>query len=174
MIEQGLTINVTGINTLAGLLKACNAHYGTEGVNSLRQIPDGTVDFIWSQAVLEHIRMHEFHDTMLELRRVLRPDGVCSHSIDLKDHIGGALNNLRFSKELWESDFMAHSGFYTNRIRYNEMLDLFNIAGFEVNVIHLDRWDKMPTRHYSFSKEFRNLSEDEFRICGFDVVLRPR
>jgi SAM-dependent methyltransferase len=175
LIEQGLTIpNVTGINTLAGLLKAYNAHYGTEGVNSLRQIPDGTVDFIWSQAVLEHIRMHEFHDTMLELRRVLRPDGVCSHSIDLKDHIGGALNNLRFSKELWESDFMAHSGFYTNRIRYNEMLDLFNKAGFEVNVIHVDRWDKMPTRRYSFSKEFRNLSEDELRICGFDVVLRPR
>jgi hypothetical protein len=26
------------------------------------------------------------------------------------------LNNLRFSERIWESEFMAKSGFYTNRI----------------------------------------------------------
>lgn len=97
----------------------------------------GSIDFIWSQAVLEHIRKSEFLDTMLELHRILRPNGVCSHVVDLKDHLGGALNNLRFSEKLWESNFMASSGFYTNRIRYSEMLDIFHQAGFSVEVVNV-------------------------------------
>lgn len=175
LFEQGLTTpSVTGISTIPELLKACNARYDIEGLDSLKAIPDGTVDFIWSQAVLEHIRRHEFLDTMCELRRILRPDGVCSHQIDLRDHLGGSLNNLRFSREIWESDFMAHSGFYTNRIRYKEMMDIFNNAGFEVNVVQINRWAKPPIHRKSLSKEFQNLSEDELRISVFDVILRPK
>jgi len=46
---------------------------------------------------------------------------MCSHRVDLRDHFGSALNNLRFSDKKWELDWIANSGFYTNRIRLQEM-----------------------------------------------------
>jgi SAM-dependent methyltransferase len=131
------------------------------------------VDFIMSQAVLEHVRRREFVDVVQHLRRVLRPDGVCSHRVDLKDHLSDALNNLRFSERVWESTFMAGSGFYTNRIRYSEMLQLFRRAAFDVEVVNVDRWARLPTPRGRLSEPFRHLSDEDLRVSGFDVVLRP-
>lgn len=131
------------------------------------------MDFIWSQAVLEHIRKAEFLDTMLELRRIIRPDGVCSHVVDLKDHLGGRLNNLRFPENLWESNFMSSSGFYTNRIRYSEMVDIFAQAGFSVEVVSLKQWQNLPTPKAKMSEKFKNLLDEELCISGFSLLLRP-
>lgn len=110
---------------------------------------------------------------MLEIRRVIRDDGVCSHTVDLRDHLGGALNNLRFTENFWESDFMACSGFYTNRIRFSEMLEIFRRAHFDVKVVRVGRWDKLPTPKEKLATCFRYLPDDELCVSGFDVILRP-
>lgn len=156
------------------VLSATGGRYLTDGVASWKAIPDASVDFIWSQAVLEHIRRKDFAATMREMRRVLSPGGVCSHRVDLQDHLNGGLNNLRFSAALWESDFMAHSGFYTNRINYSKMLGHFKAAGFSTEVIHVDRWSHLPTPRPKLAPEFRGISDDELLISSFDVILRPR
>ncbi len=158
---------------LADILASCNAVYLTQGMNSLRDIPSGSVDFIWSQAVLEHIRSHEFLGTMQELRRVLRPDGVCSHRVDLKDHLGGNLNNLRFSTRIWESNWIANSGFYTNRLRYSDMNKLFKEAGFNVEIVAVNSWNSMPTPRHLMAMEFQSLTDEDLLIKEFDVLLRP-
>ena len=59
--------------------------------------------------------------------------------------MGGSLNNLRFSEKLWESDFFSSSGFYTNRIQFEDMVSLIQQAGFEVDVNHVKRWETLPT-----------------------------
>jgi len=175
LAERGLPVpDAAQFSSLDELLAACGAQYLTAGLASLRNLPDQSVDFVWSQAVLEHIRKTDFLDTMRELRRVLRDDGVCSHRVDLKDHLGGALNHLRFSERVWESEWMAGSGFYTNRIRYSEMLRLFEQAGFAVEVVSVDRWDSLPTPRARLAGGFRELPDDELCVAGFDVVLRPR
>lgn len=161
------------VSDLPGVLAACKAVYGTQGLISLRDIPSESVDFIWSQAVLEHVRRHEFLQTMQELRRVLRPDGICSHRVDLKDHLGGALNNMRFSSSWWESDRVARSGFYTNRLRYSEIIELFRQAGFAVEVLAIGRWPAVPTPSHAMAGEFHGLSEEDLLIKEFDVLLRP-
>jgi SAM-dependent methyltransferase len=158
---------------LAGALASCNAVYLTQGLSSLRNIPSGSVDFIWSQAVFEHIRRHEFLETMRELRRILRSDGVCSHRVDLKDHLGGELNNMRFSTRFWESNWVANSGFYTNRIRYSEMIIFFKLAGFDVQTVSVNRWISSPTPRRLMSIEFQNHSEEDLLVKEFDVLLRP-
>ncbi len=174
LAEQGLEApDVARFHSVAELLAACGAQYLTGGLASLRAIPDQAVDFIWSQAVLEHIRRADFFDTLCELRRVLRDDGVGSHRVDLKDHLGGALNHLRFSERVWESGWMAGSGFYTNRLRYSEMLRWFEQAGFAVEVISVDRWDRLPTPRARLATGFREWSDEELCVAGFDVVLRP-
>ena len=139
----------------------------------MREIPGRSVDFLWSHAVLEHVRLGEFLDTLQELRRVIRPDGICSHRVDLMDHLCCELNNLRFPEDLWESDFFARSGFYTNRIRHSEMLDLFREAGFSPEVVRIDRWERLPTPLAKMAMKYRGLGEDELRIFAFDVILRP-
>jgi SAM-dependent methyltransferase len=175
LTAQGFaTPDLSGLKGFDDLLALCSAKYGTQGLDSLKAIPDGSVDFVWSQAVLEHIRRDVFLETMSDLRRVIKSDGICSHRIDLQDHLDGSLNNLRFSRRLWESDFMARSGFYTNRIRSTEMMSFFKNAGFEPNVIEIRRWEHLPTPRAQLDPEFRVLSEDELRVSGFDVVLKPQ
>jgi len=169
----GLTApDINNAENLTQLLNICNAQYLTDGLHSLKTLPADSVDFIWSQAVLEHIRLNDFHDMVDEMHRVLRPGGVCSHRVDLMDHLSDALNNLRFSTQLWESDFIARSGFYTNRIRYTEMLEHFEAVGFDIEVAGVDRWGTTPTPRAKLRKEFCKLPDDELLISGFDVILR--
>ncbi len=160
-------------DSVEGLLAFCHARYEINGLESIRNIPNETIDFIWSQAVLEHVRFGDFEKMMRELRRILKSDGVCSHVVDLKDHLSGALNNLRFNRKLWESDFMTRSGFYTNRLRYSEMLKIFSNSGFSVQVDNVQRYPLLPTPRSAMAEEFRNLPDEELLIAGFEITLRP-
>ena len=153
------------------LKAACSAEYLTEGVASLRKIPSASVDFIWSDAVLSHVRRNDVLPTLLELRRIQRPDGVGSHHTGFGDILDGKLNDLRFSDRIWESSFMANSGFYTNRIRYTELLRLFRIAGFEPEIRSVSRWMELPTPRRKMAREFAALPEDELRVSFLDVTL---
>ena len=173
--RQGLRVpDIQDAQSLGDVLTRCNARYLNCGVSSLREIPDQCIDFVWSQAVLEHIRKADFLEVMCQLRRVLKNDGICSHKVDLKDHLGGALNNLRFPEHVWEAEWMATSGFYTNRIRFSEMIALFKQAEFKIGNVETRQWDHLPTPRSKLSNAFRELPEDELRISGFSIVLNPR
>lgn len=158
-------------SNLEELLTACKTSYLTGGLSSIEDIPSGSVDFVWSQAVLEHVRRRDFEPLMRELKRIQKSCGVSSHRVDLKDHLGGALNNLRFEHSIWESEFMVKSGFYTNRIRFTEMLRVFRESGFQTDLNAVDRWPQLPTPRKKLAKPFSALPSDELNISGFDVVL---
>ncbi len=174
LAAQGFDMTATSTaQTLGELLATCDAHYLTDGLKSLEAIPDQSVDLIWSIAVLEHIRKSEFRDYLKQMHRVLSPSGVSVHLIDLTDHLGGALNSLRFSDTIWESDLFATSGFYTNRLRVSEILKLAADAGFDVQVLRADRWDQLPTPKSKMSRHFQNLGHDDLATYRLDVVLSP-
>ena len=149
-----------------------SANYLTSGLVSLKSIPDNSVDFIWSHGVIELIKRSELLETLKELHRIVRPDGICSHLIPLVDSLG-ELNSLRFPRDIWESDFMANSGFYANRLRYFQFLELFKEAGFTTEVIQTRQWDTLPTPKAKLSKEFAAMSDEELSIYSFSVILRP-
>jgi len=174
LANQGLrTPDTAHFKSVETILAACRATYGTGGLTSLRAIPDNSVDLVWSHSVLQHISRAEFLQTMRELRRVLREDGISSHWVDLQDMLGGDLNNLRFRESVWESPFMAGSGFYTNRIRYSEMLTLFKKAGLEAEVVSQTHWEKLPTPRSKLWDRFREIPEEELCVRCFHVILRP-
>lgn len=158
--------------SLATLLSACRAQYLVDGLASLRTLPSASLDFVWSQAVLEHIRRREFDALLLELRRLLRPGALMSHRIDLQDHLAQALNNLRFGERWWEAEWMARSGFYTNRLRFRDLLDRFASAGFVIESVEADRWPTLPTSRGALAAPFRDLPDEDLLVRGFDVVLR--
>lgn len=171
--HAGLTPpNISAAETLDDVLAICDARYLTQGLKSFSSIETGTVDFIFSQAVLEHVRKHEFLETMRECFRVLTPEGVASHRVDLKDHLGGSLNNLRFSERVWESTFFVRSGFYTNRIRFSEMLALFEDAALIVEICEVRRWKSLPVKRSFLSNSFMCFSDEDLTVSGFDALLR--
>jgi SAM-dependent methyltransferase len=155
------------------MLDACDAKYLTTGLAAMTAIRDGAVDFVFSQAALEHVRLGEFPVLVKEMRRILRPHGVASHQVDLKDHLTGSLNHLRFDERTWESPFMASSGFYTNRLRRSDIVDLFQAAGFHTQVTGIKRWPALPLPRQALAPAFRDLPDDELRISEFDIVGRP-
>lgn len=157
---------------LADVLQACGGKYLTKGVRSLAQLPPASVDFCFSNAVLEHIPKGDFAKLADELLRVLKPDGVCVHRVDLRDHLGGGLNNLRFTEERWEGSLFRNSGFYTNRIRFGEMVALFEAAGFECRLPRIVRWEKLPLPRLALDASFRQLPDEDLLVSGFDIVLR--
>ena len=160
--------------TARDLLKDCQAEYLSEGVSSLAQVPPGSVDYCFSNAVLEHIPKRDFGLLAAELFRVTKPDGVNVHRVDLKDHLGGSLNNLRFTGATWEGDLFRKSGFYTNRIRFGEMVALFSGVGFDCRVSRVVRWDALPTPRARLDEAFRDLPDNDLLVSGFDVVLRRK
>lgn len=154
------------------MLDACGATYLTNGLQSLSEVPSESVDFIWSQAVLEHIRLKDFLPTMKELRRILKPTGCMTHQIDFTDHLGGALNSLRFEEALWESEAWAKAGFYTNRLRFNQVIEALDSSGFQTKPLRIHRWDRLPTAQTCMQNPYRDFSEDLLRICDCLVVSR--
>ena len=137
----------------------------------MQNLEPSFIDMIFSQAVLEHVRSNGFQHFVFECYRVLKDSGVCSHCIDLKDHIGGGLNNLRIKRFIWESNFFSTSGFYTNRIRFKKILSSFSYARFIYKDINVKRWDVLPIQRQDLDAEFSIMDDDELLISEFDILL---
>jgi SAM-dependent methyltransferase len=173
--ERGLpTEHLEGCTSFEELCAAGRTTYLTGGLASLRAVATASVDVQISNAVLEHVRLSQFDPTLAELRRVLKPGGFARHAVDLKDHLGGRLEHLRFAERRWESPFFARSGFYTNRIRFEAMLARFRCAGFDASVSTILRWPDLPTPRARLHPPFRALADEELCVSAFDVELRAR
>lgn len=164
----------TGVDfkTRESLLKCVGASYGTDGLQSLRKLSDDSIDVSLSTVVLEHVRIDEFDETFTELFRVTRPGGTGRHFVDVTDHLGGRLNNLRFPREMWESRLMASSGFYTNRLRPSQIIQRAKDVGFQTATIRMQRFPIIPTPKKHMSKEFLDRPDEDFEIATFELALR--
>ncbi|PIT04875.1 hypothetical protein TSA1_32110 [Bradyrhizobium nitroreducens] len=173
LASRGRAIAPLKSATLPDAMQEYDVVYLTEGTSSLKTIPDQSIDFAWSQVVLEHIYRDEFPALMKELRRVVALNGIGVHSIDFRDHLGGGLNNLRFGDEVWETQAFRTSGFYTNRIRPREMIDMMKAAGFSVEVISEQRWPELPLARDRMAPQFRPFADEDFMVCEIRVIMRP-
>ncbi len=171
--ERGLlTKDLSGAGSIDDVLKDCNAHYFSRGIESLKKVPSGSIDYVWSHSVLEHVRKAEFPLLLQELLRVMKPGALASHNIDFQDHLDSSLNNLRFSERLWESSFFSSSGFYTNRIPATMMHDMFRNAGFIVEQEEYGQWPNLPIPRASLHKEFQKFSDSDLINRTSHVLLR--
>ena len=170
---SGKTLERLTADSAEALMAEANVVYLTEGTASMKEIPDASVDYFWSQVVLEHIYREEFPQLMAELRRVAKPGAIGIHSIDYRDHLGGGLNNLRLPGRIWEAENFRDSGFYTNRIRPREMLEMIENAGFAIELIAEDRWPEMPLPRDKMAAEFRDLPDEDFMVREIRIAMKP-
>jgi SAM-dependent methyltransferase len=165
--------SIEQISDIREVLHLLDIKYLTDGTESLARIPDSSIDFFWSQVVLEHVPRDEFPEFLRHLRRIAKTDAIGVHSIDFRDHLSGGLSNLRFSKARWEGAFFRDAGFYTNRLRPREMLAMFSAAGFSVEVLTETRWPEMPIKRHQLSSEFKAFPDEDFMVAEIEVLLRP-
>lgn len=165
--------DISDCRSMSEVLRRCDIHYLSRGIDSFADIPNESIDFFWSQAVLEHVRREDFPKLLAQLRRVVRPHAVGVHGVDFKDHLGGSLNNLRFSERVWESAVFRNSGFYTNRIRYTAMVQLFREAGFSVTTSRHQAWSTLPLQRARMAPPFHAMTEEELCIAEAELLVTP-
>ena len=153
------------------VLRHCRARYLTQGLASFGDIATESIDLIFSSSVLEHLPHGQFDGFLQEIFRTLAADGLAIHRVDLQDHIGGRLENLRFPFWLWELPAITRSGFYTNRLRHSDIISRAQACGFDISIILLKRWSEMPTPLNALHKDFHTHTEDDLLVCGFTMVL---
>ena len=166
------TMDISNINSFDQLLEKFNIIYLKEGLYSLEKLPDKSLDFIFSHSAIEHIRLDQLPIIMNETHRLIKENGRISHNIDLMDHLDYSLNSLRFSEKTWESQLFANSGFYTNRLRYSQIIKLIENSGFEIIYKDNGAWKEIPIEKKYFHKGFEKLNKEDLLIRTMHVVGR--
>ncbi|MCO6414990.1 class I SAM-dependent methyltransferase [Siccirubricoccus sp. KC 17139] len=157
--------DLSGCADRAAVLARSHARLLIGGPAALSAIPDGSVDLVVSEAVLEHVRREDLAPLMAQLRRVTAPDGLGLHTVDFQDHLGGGLQHLRFSDQFWASPLVGRAGIYVNRLGLSAMASRFRRAGFAVQVTEAVVWPKRPPGP-------RRPHPDAMRPAGDDLVAR--
>jgi len=134
-----------GLPDRDAVLAACDARLLIGGSAALDAIPAASVELVISDVALEHVRRDALPGLLAALRRVSGPESLGIHSVDFHDHIGGALNTLRFPPWLWESRLVGRSGLYVNRLGLSQLRTIFAGAGFATRLTDLRRWPAPPS-----------------------------
>lgn len=169
---RNIGLNLTAECTYPEMLSELRGVQLTEGLASWEKVPQASVDFVWSHSTMEHVRKYEFDETLRRMFNAMKPGGITSHNIHLKDHLGGALNNLRFSEKLWEAEWWANSGFYTNRLRPSEIRNACTFAGFEIIDFVVAKYDTLPTPRSVMIEHFQHMSDEDLLATGVSLVAR--
>ncbi len=125
------------INNTADLLQATSIHYfsPTDARNTFFR--QQCCDYHISVNVLEHIPPDALQAIMQEAHRLLKPDGLFVHQIDMSDHFShtdrsiSAINFLRFDDATWHR-YAGNRYMYQNRLRSTDYLAMLENSGFTI------------------------------------------
>lgn len=122
---------------LDDFLKMTNIEYLSPADATKLPVPDQSFDLHISYTVLQHVPGGVISKMLDEARRILAPQGLLIHFIDLSDMFSHddksitGINFLQFSESEWEK-LAGNQFMYHNRLRAHEYLDIFERAGVRV------------------------------------------
>lgn len=160
-------------STWRDYLGKLNATYYTNGMDGYKAIADESVDYVMSFTVFEHIRKNVFKETLEELYRFLKWGGSSYHVVDLKDHLGGSKNNLRFPESVWEDETHYRMDNYTNRLSCTEICQICSEIGFKVNVMDKMMMEKkFIIDRKKIDPMFQKMTDEDLKMGAFVMVLK--
>jgi SAM-dependent methyltransferase len=135
-------------------------------------IEPGSVDWIFSQAVMEHV--DDLLDTYAACRDWLAPGGVMTHQIDFKSHgTADAWNgHWAYGDATWR---VIRGGrlYLINRQPMSAHVAAMERAGFDVvSATPVVRDDGLPRD--KLARRFRTLSDDDLKAAGAFIIARRR
>jgi hypothetical protein len=167
------------IGSFEDLEKLYRIHYHAPGDARATGLPDRSVDFICSTAVMEHIPEPEIRAIMKECRRIASPRAVFSFIIDYHDHYGTAdgkitlWNFYRYSHKQWRK--FNPPNHYQNRLRHSDHERIFQDLGLEI--VQAERtippWSEPSLKKVPVCEEFNRYSLEDLLTAGGKFLLRP-
>jgi len=145
------------------------------------QIPDGSLDFVISRTVLEHIPESDLKRLLASLRRKLAPGGLMVHLVDHSDHLEHSDKSIsRINFLTWSSSKHALINWLMcegeNRLRHHQYHALFSAAGYDV--LHETAEIHEPTRRIASQlplvAPYAAMSTEQLSIMTSIFVLSPQ
>jgi SAM-dependent methyltransferase len=137
-----------------------------------RVIREGSVDFAYSQAVLEHVS--DLEHTYAALRRWLRPGGVMSHQVDFRSHGITRSWNGHWSVSPWSWKIIqGRRPFLLNRLPVSRHRAILDKLGFEVGC-ERRLTDRSGISRGQLARAFAWLSDEDLKTSGaFIQAVKP-
>lgn len=126
-----------------------------------------TVDFIYSQAVLECV--DEPDHTYKAMNRWLKPGCLMSHTIDLKSHLTKEWNGHWLFSDLEWDIAKGRSSYLFNRLPLSSHKKLFSENGFRIINEEKVRSENLLKRS-ELAGKYRNLSEEDLTTSGVYIL----
>ncbi|MBE7196746.1 MAG: methyltransferase domain-containing protein [Parafilimonas terrae] len=142
-----------------------------EPAEALRSVENGSVDFVYSNATLEHV--FDVARTAQETARVMRDGGCAAHQVDLRYHFHDfqrPLDHLIVSDDEFLAEATASKWVCGNRVRSLEFVGHFESVGLRV----VERETNLRCDKDYFVDAVRRLraSGSSYRLWPVDDLLR--
>ena len=154
---------------VGSFMRAANAEYRAPGDAARTGLPDKSVDLVFSQSVLEHVRPADLEHITRESARILR--GRAHHHIALCDHLTehepnfSGIHFLSHSPLVW---WLRNNRInYHNRWRAPQFIDLFTRCGGRI--VH--RVERTPPRDREAARTMGLPVEAAISHLEIDVVF---
>jgi hypothetical protein len=134
------------------------------------QLLRGSVDWIFSQAVMEHV--DDLEATYMACRAWLSPGKAMSHQIDFKSHGTAATWNghWAYSNSAW-CMVRGARGYLINRAPHSRHCAAMAAAGFEtLEDLRVTRSDGLPAAR--LAAPYRDLDDEDLTTAGAFIVAR--
>lgn len=145
---------------------------------SSTDLPAGSIDVICTTSVFEHIPEQVLAAILKEFRRIIRPDGMMTHTIDFTDHYSHAdpaitdFNYLQFGNRQW----MRHNPgiHFQNRLRTRDFRRLIEDADFDVS--ECEEWGGRPSEldRTAVHPDFKHYRREELLVIGANLIAKPK
>ena len=132
----------------------------------------GTLDFLWSQAVMEHV--DDIRSAYRAMHAWLRPGGFLSHSVDYDSHGHTRTWNGHWTvpRLTWRIA-RGNRTYFINRQPHSAQRSEMQAAGFAI--VCDERMEGPPLPRHRLAAEFRHLDDVDLRTSGaFLQAVKPR
>ncbi len=162
---------------ISEILAACRIEARVSDARSTG-LPDQSVDLILSNTTLEHIPQRTLAGILNELHRILKPEGIMSHLIDMSDHYEHTDHNitpyhfLQYDPRTWKK---FNSPFiYQNRLRLSDYEQLIEETGFEA----LETWTYAANpdllEEVRLSLKFQNYAAEDLAVTHLWSITKAK
>ena len=137
----------------------------------------GSFDLVHSNNTLAHIYDEKLVLLLREMRRMIKPEGILSHMIDLCDHFAhidpaiSVFHFLKYSDKQWrlrDNPLQAQS-----RNRLPDYLRLFEQAGLHVYESHCQTGRIEELQQIKLHERFRKYTTDELLVTQAHLLASP-
>ncbi len=172
--------HMVAASSVQELLRRGRIEYRAPADATATELPDESVDVVFSNSVLEHVPCETISRMMLETRRVLRSGGLAIHSVNCGDHYAyfdkriTPINYLQFPERSWR--FWNNRLLYQNRLRPQDFVAQAETAGLHVVLTRYrprpELLAALPT--IELAPEFRGYSREQLCSTSLDFAAVKR